>query len=211
MAIASYFAIKYYINKHRNKNGDGPQRPSQSKEHKQQQKKRKQDALCEHLLAACKGVTTTSTVNDDGAVHEKSLSSNYGQTIISDDECGPKHCPQCINEKNRARHYRRKIMLSLLIPNLMASMDLTIISTALPIWTARKCFRPSRHDTDFYILCADRQSSRSWSTRLTYAAAWPCFPRTRLCRTRNYLENRSFGQGLSQRGLLEQHHLHVVE
>jgi hypothetical protein len=132
MAIASYFVIKHYINKHRNKKGDGPQGPSHSEEQKQQKKKRKQVALCEHQLAACSGATATNGVTDDGAVHEKSLNSNHGQTVISDDERGPKHCPECINEKKRARHYRRKIIFSLLIPNLMASMDLTIIATALP-------------------------------------------------------------------------------
>jgi hypothetical protein len=132
MAIASYFVIKHYINKHRNKNGDGPQGPSRPEEQKQQQKKCKQVALCEHQLAACNGATATNGVTDGGAVHEKSLNSNHGQIVISDDERGPKHCPECINEKKRARHYRRKIIFSLLIPNLMASMDLTIIATALP-------------------------------------------------------------------------------
>jgi hypothetical protein len=127
MAIASYFVIKHYINKHRTKNCDGAQGPSQSEEEKQQQEERKQVALCEHKLAAGNGVTATNGVTGDGAVH-----SNHGQTAISDDERGPKHCPECINEKKRARHYRRKVLFSLLIPNLMASMDLTIIETALP-------------------------------------------------------------------------------
>jgi hypothetical protein len=109
MAIASYFVIKHY-NKHRNKNGDGHQGPSQSEEQKKQQKKRKQVTLCQHQLAACNGVTATNGVTGDGAVHEKSLNSNHGQTVISDDERGPKHCPKCINEKKRARHYKRKII-----------------------------------------------------------------------------------------------------
>lgn len=128
MALA-YFLIKHFIKKHKNKNPDGPQGPSQSEEQKQR-KHRKQVALCEHQLAASNGVTATNGVTIEGVVNEKSPNSDHRQ--IPDYERGPKHCSECIKEKKRARHYRRKLIVSLLIPNMMASMDLTIIATALP-------------------------------------------------------------------------------
>jgi hypothetical protein len=45
---------------------------------------------------------------------------------------GSKQCPQCRAEEKRATIYRWKVLVSLLVPNIMASMDLTIIATALP-------------------------------------------------------------------------------
>lgn len=92
-----------------------------------ERKQHKQVKLCEHQLAIA---NSANGVKGD-ALNEKSPISQQRQ--IPDDKRGPKHCPQCIEEKRQARVYRWKIILSLLIPNMMASMDLTITAAALPI------------------------------------------------------------------------------
>ncbi len=102
------------------KNRDGAQGPSQSKE----QNNPKKSALCEHQLTAINVATS------GGVLNEKEPSTEHQQ--IPGDERGPKHCPECIKEKKSASHYRWKLILSLLIPNMMASMDATITATALP-------------------------------------------------------------------------------
>jgi hypothetical protein len=114
----SFFLFPYLYRKAKNR--DGPQGPSQSKEKKQP----KQVELCEHQLAAINGA------NSDGVLSEKSPDAVHQQ--IPDDERGPKHCPECIKEEKHASHYRWKLILSLLIPNMMGSMDATITATALP-------------------------------------------------------------------------------
>jgi hypothetical protein len=91
-------------------------------------KKHKQVPLCEHQLALAYG---TDGVNGETVLHEKVPSSEHQQ--IPDEKRGSKHCPECIAEKKQARIYRWKLILSLLIPNVMASMDLTITASALPI------------------------------------------------------------------------------
>jgi hypothetical protein len=114
----SFFLFRHLYRKYKNR--DGPEGPSGSKE----QKKRKEVPLCEHQLAA------STDANNDGVLSEKSPSTDHQQ--IPNDQRGRKHCAQCIAEEKRASHYRWKIILSLLIPNMMATMDLTIIATALP-------------------------------------------------------------------------------
>jgi MFS family permease len=47
-------------------------------------------------------------------------------------ETRPKKCSQCAREKSRARKYRWKLLLSLLPPFFIGSLDLTIVATALP-------------------------------------------------------------------------------
>lgn len=116
----SFFLFRYLYRKAKAKNRDGPQGPSQSKEQKQP----KEIALCEHQLAATNGA------KNDGVLSEKDPSVEHQQ--IPDDQRGPKHCPECIKEEKFATKYRWKLIISLLIPNMMASMDLTIVATALP-------------------------------------------------------------------------------
>jgi hypothetical protein len=102
------------------KNRNGPQQPKRSKEQKQP----KEVALCEHQLV------TTNVSNIDTVLNEKAPDAIHQR--IPDAKRGPKHCPECIAEEKRARIYRWKLILSLLIPNMMATMDLTITATALP-------------------------------------------------------------------------------
>jgi hypothetical protein len=84
----------------------------------------KQESLCEHQLAdAAKG-------SDDGTM--PSLEHQQRQR-------GSRHCPECIAEKKRAKVYRWKILLSLVLANAMAAMDLTIIATALPTIASHFC------------------------------------------------------------------------
>jgi uncharacterized protein YdaT len=91
-------------------------------------KKHKQVPLCEHQLALANGA---GGVNGEDVLHEKGPGSEHQQ--IPDEKRGSKHCSECIAEKKQARIYRWKLILSLLVPNVMASMDLTITASALPI------------------------------------------------------------------------------
>ena len=122
-----------YIYKRR-KNRDGPQRPERTKE----QKKPNEVPLCEHQLAATNGVKSDGVFDDknspnsDAAQVDDEKSSSPSTQQITDDKRGPKNCPECIAEKKRATVYRWKLILSLLLPNMMASIDLTIVATALP-------------------------------------------------------------------------------
>jgi hypothetical protein len=84
--------------------------------------------LCEHQLATVNG---TNPLNGEAALHEKAPEPHYRH--IPDEKRGPKNCPECITDKKRDKKYRWKLILSLLIPNMMASMDLTITASALPI------------------------------------------------------------------------------
>jgi hypothetical protein len=43
-----------------------------------------------------------------------------------------KTCPLCKQEKRDARKYRWKLIIGLLLPYLLASLDLTVVATALP-------------------------------------------------------------------------------
>ncbi len=94
---------------------------------KKRGRKHKQVPLCEHQLATTNGINGT---NGDALLHEKGSKSEVQQ--IPDGERGRKHCPECAAEKKRARTYRRKLIFSLMVPNMMASMDITIVATALP-------------------------------------------------------------------------------
>jgi hypothetical protein len=87
--------------------------------------------LCEHQLAAVSGV------NSDGVLSSAIPSLEHLQ--FSAEQRGPKHCPECIAEKKSARIYRWKLLLSLLVPNIMASMDATITATALPTIASQFC------------------------------------------------------------------------
>lgn len=95
---------------------------------KKRSQKLKSVPLCEHQLAAANG---TNPLNGEAALHEKAPESHYRH--IPDEKRGSKNCPECIAEKKRDKKYRWKLILSLLIPNMMASMDLTITASALPI------------------------------------------------------------------------------
>jgi hypothetical protein len=90
----------------------------------------KQESLCEHQLAdAAKG--------DDGVLNSTMPGLEHQQRPV--EQRGSTHCPECIVEKKRARVYRLKILISLVMANMMASMDLTIIATALPTIASHFC------------------------------------------------------------------------
>jgi hypothetical protein len=93
-----------------------------------QAKQAKQESLCEHQLAdAAKG-------SDDGVLNSTMPGLEHQQR-----QRGSRHCPECIAEKKRAKVYRWKILLSLVLANAMAAMDLTIIATALPTIASHFC------------------------------------------------------------------------
>ena len=114
----SFILARYLYRKYKNRNS--PQQTSPPEE----QKHSKQVPLCEHQLAQ------SNEASGDAVLDEKVPRTEEQQ--IPDKKRGAKHCPQCIDEKKRARRYRWKLILSLLIPNCMASMDATITATALP-------------------------------------------------------------------------------
>ena len=96
-----------------------------------QAKQTKQKSLCEHQLAnAAKGT-------DDGVLNSTTPGLEDQQKRV--EQRDSTHCPECIAEKKRARIYRSKILLSLVMVNIMASMDLTIIATALPTIASHFC------------------------------------------------------------------------
>jgi hypothetical protein len=114
----SFILGRYLYRKYKNRNNPQQAKPSDD------QKQSKQIPLCEHQLAH------TNEASGDAVLDEKAP--NTGHQQIPDEKRGAKHCPQCIAEKKQARAYRWKLILSLLIPNCMASMDATITATALP-------------------------------------------------------------------------------
>ncbi len=105
---------------------------------KKRSQKLKSVPLCEHQLATANG---TNPLEEEAALHEKAPEPHYRQ--IPDEKRGPKNCPECIAEKKRDKKYKWKLILALLIPNMMASMDLTITASALPIIAS--------HFSRFYI------------------------------------------------------------
>lgn len=98
------------------RNRDKPHRPKSLNENQQPNKV----PLRENQLDATNGT------NSNGVLNEKAST----DPIPEEDSSTHR---ESIAEKNRARAYRWKLILSLLIPNMMASMDLTITATALPI------------------------------------------------------------------------------
>jgi hypothetical protein len=114
----SFILGRYLYRKFQNRNN--PQQPGPHGE----KKKSKQVPRCEHQLAQ------TNKASGDAVLNEKD--SNTGHQTIPDENRGSKHCAQCIVDKKRAKIYRWKLILALLIPNCMASMDATITATALP-------------------------------------------------------------------------------
>jgi hypothetical protein len=100
---------------------------------REQRRNTKQRPLCEHQLA------DAARVKDDGALSGTSPGLDHRQANV--EERGSEPCPECTAEKKRAKMYRWKVILSLLIPNIMASMDLTIIATALPTIASHFCKR----------------------------------------------------------------------
>lgn len=110
---------------HRNQNAHHVR--TQSEERRQA----KQDPLCEHQLVDAAGVT------DNGVVDGAHPGPGHKQPHVGQD--GSKQCPECAAEKKRAKAYRWKVLVSLIIPNIMASMDLTIIATALPTIASHFC------------------------------------------------------------------------
>ena len=109
------------------KNADKPQGPNRTNK----PLKSKRTPLCEHQLAA------TNAVNSDGIVGGKNPKHEVYEP--PEEPRGAKHCPECITERKRARIYRWKLILSLLVPNMMASMDATITATALPTIASHFC------------------------------------------------------------------------
>jgi hypothetical protein len=101
--------------------------------HTQSEERRqvKQDPLCEHQLA------DAARVNNNGVVAGTHNGLKHEQPHVR--RHGPKRCSECMADKKRARVYRWKVLVSLVIPNIMASMDLTIIATALPIIASHFC------------------------------------------------------------------------
>jgi hypothetical protein len=97
-----------------------------------QAKQTKQKALCEHQLA------NAAKATDDGVLNSTIPSSLEDQQRRVEQR-GSTHCQECIAEKKRARIYRWKVLLSLVLVNIMASMDLTIIATALPTIASHFC------------------------------------------------------------------------
>jgi hypothetical protein len=90
----------------------------------------KQKSPCEHQLAdAAKG-------SDDGVLNSTTPGLENQQQV---EQRGSTHSPECIAEKKRARIYRWKVLLSLVLANIMGSMDLTIIATALPTIASHFC------------------------------------------------------------------------
>jgi hypothetical protein len=110
----------YQARKWRN-NRDAPNAHARSEEATQD----KQELLCEHMLASA------PRAHDDGLFGSTSPGPQPQQSSS--------HCPQCKADKKQAKIYRWKVIISLLIPNVMASMDLTIIATALPTIASHFC------------------------------------------------------------------------
>ena len=103
----------------------------------------KQESLCEHQLAdAAKG-------SDDGVLNSTMPGLEHQQRPV--EQRGSTHCPECIAEKKRAQIYRWKVLVSLAMVNIMGSMDLTIIATALPTIASHFC-------KFWYITCKPRTS-----------------------------------------------------
>jgi hypothetical protein len=91
----------------------------------------KQEPLCEHQLAdAAKG-------SGDGVLNSTMPGLEHQQRPV--EQRGSSHCLECIAEKKRARIYRSKVLVSLVMANIMAAMDLTIIATALPTIASHFC------------------------------------------------------------------------
>jgi hypothetical protein len=80
----------------------------------------KQESLCEHQLADAAKGSVDGVLNSPmpGLEHQQMRVEQHGST----------HCPECIAEKKRARIYRWKIIVSLVMANIMASMEPTIAS-----------------------------------------------------------------------------------
>lgn len=109
------------------RNHNAPRVPAE----REQRRNIKQRPLCEHQLA------DAARVKDDGAISGTSPGLDHTQPNV--EERGSEPCPECTAAKKRAKIYRWKVILSLLIPNIMASMDLTIIATALPTIASHFC------------------------------------------------------------------------
>lgn len=122
MCIYLFYQLRKWRRDH-----NTPQVPTQREERRQFKRK----PLCEHQLA------DAPRVNDDGVVSGTSPGFDHKQPKV--EEHGSKQCPECRAEKKRAKIYRWKVLVSLLIPNIMASMDLTIIATALPTIASHFC------------------------------------------------------------------------
>ena len=97
--------------------------------------------LCEQQLAAKNAAVGR---NDVAIVQEKEPTSDHSH--VPAEKRGAMNSPESIAESKRARAYRWKLILSLLIPNMMASMDTTITATALPIIASHF----SKHATCIY-------------------------------------------------------------
>jgi hypothetical protein len=114
----------------------------------------KQESPCEHQLAdAVKG-------SGDGVLNNTILGLEHQQRPV--EQRGSTHCPECIAEKKRARIYRLKILVSLVMANIMAAMDLTIIATALPTIASHFCKSGTQRVS--HLLLANRFKLHSHSS-----------------------------------------------
>jgi hypothetical protein len=91
----------------------------------------KQESLCEHQLA------DAAQDSDNGVFKSTMPGLEHQQRPV--EQRGSTHCPECIAEKKRAKIYRWKVLVSLVMANIMAAMDLTIIATALPTIASHFC------------------------------------------------------------------------
>ena len=105
----------------------------------------KQDPPCEHQLADAAKI-------NDGFLNSGTPSGEQEQVAVQ--QRGSKHCPECKAEKKRAAIYRWKVTLALVVPNIMGSMDLTIIATALPTIASHFCKFGSHHGSCLLWLIA---------------------------------------------------------
>ncbi len=111
----------YQFRKRRNRNGRSTS--SRSKEPSQA----KQAPPCEHQIAAA------SHLGPDGIL------GGFDYQQLPAGQRGSKYCPECIIEKRRATIYKWKVIVALVVPNIMASMDMTILATALPTIASHFC------------------------------------------------------------------------
>ncbi|PGH19189.1 hypothetical protein AJ80_04160 [Polytolypa hystricis UAMH7299] len=112
--------------------GSGYKAELQEQEQRKEEKKRKP---CRHQLQAQKS---------PAAEHQpapRPLSADDVELLPlgspehpppSEQLLGKAHCPKCKKEKHDARVYRWKLIVGLLLPYFLASVDVTIVATALP-------------------------------------------------------------------------------
>lgn len=98
-------------------------------------KRRSSRPPCQHQVRS-QGTTGVALESTDESRSEEPSSTpvtkeadpaEHGQ-----DQFGPERCEICKKTKHDARVYRWKLIIGLLLPYLLASLDLTVVATALP-------------------------------------------------------------------------------